>query len=551
MRRAQNAKLGLSTRLAVLQVCVFALAVGFGASLVVLRSGEGSRELRLRQLVEARSVAASQAFRRDVIHANSVALEMLVDGVRIGEGARYVAVVGGVLRAPVESGNPGVASRGAPDVIRVPVDSTQGVVIATLTIVAPSLSGRSEVAYLAIEVAEAAAGALIVAIFGTLAVTRWLRRRTFGLELDEVTDLIQEQQATLSGIREGVIGLDPDDKVRFANAEAQRLLHLPRRHLHRPISVLVSGGRLLQALSGDIVGKDLLVVSEDRVLVVNRMPVSLEERDLGHVVTLVDRTESESLLRELDGTLSLTEALRAQAHDFSNRIHTVIGLVELGEYSEAVRFATQLQVDDRDFAERVGSGVSDPVLGALLVAKSAVAREQGVELRIGESTLLEGRVAEALDLVTVVGNLIDNAIDAAKGSNPAWVEVSVEMVSVDLIIKVADSGPGVAEGDRDAIFVDGFTTKSSHTGARRGLGLAVLRQLVYKRAGQVDVGIDTRSGGAVFTVRLPAALEFDSQHPGVSRDPGCEGLRPLGEENAGDITNCVVWHGDEAAVRAR
>ena len=532
-----------------LQLCVFAVSVAIGASLVVFRSGEGSRELRQRQLSEATSVATSKVFRSEVVAGDTAGLEALLQGVRIGEAAKFVDVTGGALGAAVESGKPHPGGQGTADVIRVPVTSTQGVVIATLTIVSPGSNGRSEVLRLITDVAEAALLALIIAIFGTLSVTRWLRRRTFGLELDEVTDLIQEQQATLSGIREGVVGLDPDDKVRFANAEAQRLLHLPRRHLHRPISVLVSAGRLLQALSGDIDGKDLLVVSEDRVLVVNRVPVSLEERDLGHVVTLFDRTESESLLRELDGTLSLTEALRAQAHDFSNRIHTVIGLVELGEYSEAVRFATQLQWHDREFADRVGSGVRDPVLGALLVAKSALGREQGVELRIGESTLVEGRVIEALDLVTVVGNLIDNAIDAAKGSNAAWVEVSVEMEDADLIIKVADSGPGVADSDRDAIFVDGFTTKSSRTGARRGLGLAVLSQLVYKRSGHVEVGADPRSGGAVFTVHLPGALEFDLERSADDQAPGSDAPDPTAS-NGGSIEECPAPGSVEASVHA-
>ncbi len=550
MRGRRDAKLGLSARLAVLQICVFGVAVAFGASLVVLRSGEGSRELRDRQVLAARSFAGLQTVRNDVIDGNRSNLALLVAGFRSAVEAPEVVVTGGALGGPLRSGEPSQSGGETLGLIRVPVESTQGVDLATITVEGLTTDDSVEITRVIIEVGEASLGALILAVFGTLAVTRWLRRRTFGLELDAVTDLIQEQQATLSGIREGVIGLDPDDKVRFANAEAQRLLHFPRRYLHRPISVLVSGGRLLQALSGDIDGKDLLVVSEDRVLVVNRMPVELEDRHLGHVVTLVDRTESESLLRELDGTLSLTEALRAQAHDFSNRIHTVIGLVELGEYAEAVRFATQLQVDDSDFADRVASGVSDPVLRALLVAKSAVGREQGVELRIGDSTQLHGRVLEALDLVTVAGNLIDNAIDAAKGRKPAWVEITVEMDCVDLIIRVADSGPGVAEESRDVIFIDGFTTKSSHSGARRGLGLAVLRQLVYKRGGQIDVGSDPRSGGAVFTVRLPGALDVDPESPGAEREPRDESSTTPATSAVGVHEEGEAPGADLSAVRA-
>lgn len=491
----------------------------------------GSRQSAARRQAQAASVASrlagSPALRADLAAGDGAALGALLDGARRATGARFAMVV-----VPARTRVETVASGRVP---ALPYPVRAGTWVAAddgplpgsgLQLVGVAIPGRRGDVFVGVAAAwrpfplpfdvgsivDAAGIALGVGLAGSLLLSRWLRRRTLGLELDELTNLLQEQKATLHGIREGVMGLDSEGRLRFVNDEAQRLLGLPHRCLHRPVTVMVPKGRLREVLSGRIAGEDLMVVHGDRVLVVNRMPVNVEGRPLGFVVTLVDRTESESLLRELDGTLGLTEALRAQAHDFSNRIHTLVGLVELGHYQEAVRFGTELQISDSGLVQQLSTGMGHPVLSALLLAKSAVARERRVELRIGESTAVEGEVANPSDLVTVVGNLVDNAIDAAQWREPAWVEVTLRSDGAALRIDVADSGPGVDPDHVGRLFVDGFTTKVSDTGSRRGLGLAVLQQLVHRRGGQVTVGADPRSGGALFSVVLPAAVD-----PGVVR----------------------------------
>ncbi|MDR0342272.1 MAG: sensor histidine kinase [Nocardiopsaceae bacterium] len=348
------------------------------------------------------------------------------------------------------------------------------------------------------------AGVLAVGVLAALALARRLKRQTFGLELGEIAALLQEREAMLHGIREGVLGYDTSGRVLLANDAARRLLRLPPRFLGRPLTGLLPPGRLSDIISGEISGSDLLVVTGDRVLAVSRMPIRPDpRRHLGWVVTFHDETESESLKRDLDEAIGMTEALRAQSHEFANRMHTLAGLVELGQYDEAIRFVTDVSADRDALTEQLRAAIGDPRLVALILAKSALAGERGVELRVADDCRVDGAITGISEVLTVTGNLIDNAIEAtAQAAGSRWAELTIVSAGADLLIRVRDSGPGVPD-ESEAVFTDGFTSKSSPTGARRGLGLALVRQIAQRRGGMVSVG---RDGGAVFTVTLPGCL---------------------------------------------
>jgi len=349
----------------------------------------------------------------------------------------------------------------------------------------------------------------------SVGLSRRLKRQTFGLELGQIASMLQEREAMLHGIREGLLGIDNKGRVLLANDEARRLLGFPEEVRGRQVRELLPSGRLLDVVTGATEGADQPLVVGDRVLVANRMPVRLDHRaHVGWVVTFQDRTESEGLLRELDTVAGLAEALRAQSHEFSNRLHTVVGLVQLGCYDEAVSFVTDLTSARNDLSRALVDHVDDPVVGALLLGKSSVAAERGVTLRV----VARGRLVlppEAVqDVTRVLGNLVDNAIDAAcagpERPGGRFVEVRLLPSGADLVVSVADSGPGVPEADRAAVFEDGWTTKPSRTGARRGLGLALVREVVARRGGVVDVGQEV---GAVFSVLLPGIV-LGASEPG-------------------------------------
>jgi two-component system, CitB family, sensor kinase len=346
--------------------------------------------------------------------------------------------------------------------------------------------------------------ALALGVVAALGFARWLKRQTFGLELREIAGLLQEREAMLHGIREAVLGYDRSERVLLANDAARQLLGLPPDFEGRPLRHLLPPGRLADVATGTLSGADLLVVAGNRILVGNRMPIRVAgRRHLGWVVTFHDQTESETLKRELDEAIGMTDSLRAQSHEFANRLHTFVGLVELGQYDQAIRFVTDVSAARDAMTEKLRQAIGDAKLVALILAKSSLADERGVSLRLAEDSQVAGEITDIGEVLTVTGNLLDNAIEATALSRPAQVDVTIVSAGADLLIRVRDSGAGVPDEAREAVFTDGFTTKSSPAGARRGLGLALVRQITERRGGMISVG---RDGGAVFTTVLPGVV---------------------------------------------
>lgn len=334
---------------------------------------------------------------------------------------------------------------------------------------------------------------------------RRLKRRTFGLELDEIAKLLQEREALLHGIREGMIAFDRAGRVTMVNDEARRLIGLsPHEGVGGRLADLVPEGRLRDVLSGEVLGQDEIVLTEEYCLTVNHMPVSLGGRPHGAVVTLRDRTELSGLLRELDSVRGLTDALRAQQHEFSNRMHVVAGLLELGEADEAMRFLSDLSGAEAEFAESVRSRIASPLIVGLILAKAAVAGERGIHLELSEDSWLGEAPDKVQALTTILGNLIDNAFDAVSGPGAASggqgrVLVALVQDEDGITVRVADNGPGIPHGAAESVFTDGFTTKPDDGTLRHGLGLALVRRLVQRLGGQITA---SEGAGAVFTVRL-------------------------------------------------
>ncbi len=342
--------------------------------------------------------------------------------------------------------------------------------------------------------------ASLIGIAGSLLVARRVKRQTLGLEPVEITGLVEHRDAMLHGIREGVVGLDTRGRVTLVNDEAIRLLRIPGDAIGRTLEDLGVGAEVLDALVSGDVQRDRAVGSHGRVLVVNRLPLTSRGRSIGSVTTLRDRTELLELRRELDLTKHVTDTLRAQAHEFDNRLHTIAGLIELGEADEAVRFVHRVASSRSEFSGAVTAAVRDPSVAALLIAKASQAAEVGVDLRIAPDSSLPALSEELSgDVTTVVGNLVDNALDAAAGAPQRWVEVGLGLVDGEVDVVVRDSGPGVPEGMEREVFRRGVSTKAAGAG-ERGIGLSLVHLLCTRRGGDATASSD---GGSVFTARLP------------------------------------------------
>jgi two-component system CitB family sensor kinase len=346
--------------------------------------------------------------------------------------------------------------------------------------------------------------AFLVAGIGAWLLSRRLRRQTHGMGPAELTRLYEFYDAVLHAVREGLLLLDRDGRLQLMNDEGGRLLGLGPEAVGRPIAELPLPADLLAALLDEERRVDDVRLTADRVLVVSRMPARWHGRELGSVVTLRDHTDLLALTGELDSVRGFAEALRSQAHEAANRLHTVISLVELGHLDRALQFATAELQEAQALTDRVVEAVHEPVLAALLLGKAAEANERGVELVLAEGLAVPQHGIDGRDLVTIVGNLIDNAIDAAcaaPGPRVVQVNAVLDPDPAMLRIEVGDSGAGIEPADRERVFDRGWSTKSD--GDRRGLGLALAQQAAHRNGGAIDVLNQTT--GTTFRVRLPAA----------------------------------------------
>jgi sensor histidine kinase regulating citrate/malate metabolism len=320
--------------------------------------------------------------------------------------------------------------------------------------------------------------------------------------------------AVLHAVREGLLLLDRAGRLQLVNDEARRLLALPDGAVGRRVDELGLPAALGGALVSGDDRADEIFLTDDRVVVVNQAAARWAGQHLGTVVTLRDHTELRALVSELRTIRGFAEALSAQAHESANHLQTVISLIELGRPDDALRFAATELAVAQHLTDVVVGRVAEPELAALVLGKAAEAGERGVELRVVDDIEVPCGVADPRDLVTIVGNLLDNAVDAASGSRPSdaepggagapWVRLEAGTLVVDgvgeLEIVVADSGPGLGPDATLHAFERGWTTKQTDRPLGRGIGLALVAQTVHRLGGSVDVA---NEGGAVFTVRLP------------------------------------------------
>jgi two-component system CitB family sensor kinase len=359
--------------------------------------------------------------------------------------------------------------------------------------------------YAAIATAIGAAAASLLA--------RRLKRTTFGLELEEIAGLLQDREAMLHGIREGVVAFAPDGRITVVNDEARRLLGIGTA-LDRRLDEVLPDGRLRSALDGTLTGTDVSVLTDDHCLAINRMPVTLHGRELGAVVTVRDRTELIGLLRELDSVRGLTNALRAQQHEFTNRMHTLAGLLDIGDHESAYDYAIETARSGQGLTEAVRRHIGNPLMVGLIVAKTTVAAERGVRVILTDDSALTDGPPHLRRLLTIVGNLLDNAIDATAEAPPSedGRRILLTLTEGDdlIVVRVADNGRGIAPGASQSIFEDGWSTRPERDTARRGLGLALVHRLVQRHGGTITV---SEGPGAVFTVVLPQPRTATAPEP--------------------------------------
>mgnify|MGYP002651845565 CR=1 FL=1 len=547
----------LRTQVLLLQLSVIAVSLGVGFGVVLAGTDDRSRdEYAQRALAIAQSVAADRETVSEVAESDRSDLDVsqLANGpiqaqasaVRERTGALFVVIANanGIRLSHPDRGevgkhvstDPTKALSGQAD-----ITTDRGTLGESVRAKVPIIDDGRVVGLVSVGVSTAdlaaatrraigttvliALAALAVGAVGSILLARRWRRLTLGLEPDELAELVRDQGAVLHAMADGVLAVDATGVMRVINDKARQLLDITDE-VGTSVDDLELSDRIRAVLRTPTPDPVAATVG-DRIVLVSSHRVDVDERDLGIVASIIDRTDIEELTREIDSMGAMSTALRAQRHETANRLHVLAGLLRRGHVDEARAYLSELTGSAGHFGLEGIENIDEPHLAAFLDAKASHARERGVVLGLGDQTWVRGTLLDPITVTTVVGNLVDNAIDAAAqrigesdGDNDSRPHVDVDAITEgdELLITVTDSGPGIGFDDPATIFSDGVTTKEAPSvPGGRGMGLALSRQLARRLGGDivvVDPGgerrndVENRWGGAVIVARPPGV--FDS-----------------------------------------
>lgn len=345
--------------------------------------------------------------------------------------------------------------------------------------------------------------------------TRSIKKQIFSLEPREIGLLVRQQKAMMESIYEGVIAIDDDLRIEVINQAARKLLGLrqPARELRgQLISQVIAPVPFFNAQT--MLAKDThdeICRFNDLTVIASRVRIMLEDALQGWVITFRDRNEIDSLSAQLSQVKRYVDNLRIMRHEQLNRMTTLSGLLHMGRYDEAIRYIQAQSEHAQELLDFISSRFSSPTLCGLLLGKAARAREKGVELSFDPACRVDKPFLPLLEseLISIIGNLLDNAIEATQRAPlpHAPVDVLIKLNEQELIIEVADQGVGITPEIRDRIFERGITTK---TRGDHGIGLYLIESYVTQAGGAIEVA-DNTPRGAIFSLFIPAT--GTARHP--------------------------------------
>ncbi|WP_271395282.1 sensor histidine kinase [Neomicrococcus lactis] len=355
---------------------------------------------------------------------------------------------------------------------------------------------------------------------GSLLLSNRVKRQTFGMEPQEIAELANHLDTVVNGVKEGIVALDSERRITLINQPAEELLNLPAQVIGERVEDIAPNPLVARLLTSDQETPDRLVIVGQRLLAFNRKMLVSFGKPVGSVTTIRDHTELATLERELGLQSTSTEMMRAQTHEFANQLHTISGLIQLEEYDEVVNFVDGVRLSMTKLNEEVTSTIHDPSIAALLIAKASIAAERNIDFDLTEDSSLP-RLPDVIarEFTTVIGNLIDNAMDAVHDMQDRHVSVTVVSEAAPdaekeqvIHLTVRDSGNGVSEELMDKIFIQGFSTKDDDAAphSQRGFGLALTKLICERQGGSVTVRNGgnlrttmSRGPGAVFEAHIP------------------------------------------------
>ncbi|MED0966707.1 sensor histidine kinase [Bacillus paramycoides] len=347
---------------------------------------------------------------------------------------------------------------------------------------------------------------VLVGIIGAILLARHIKKSLFGLEPHRIAKILEERNTMLLSVKEGIIAVDKEANVTLINNEAKRLFKksgLEEDFIGKDVELYMPNSRIKEVLQ---TGKVQLNEEQNIygiTIVTNRVPLYVKGEIVGAIATFRDKTEIRKLAEELTGIRLYAEALRAQSHEFMNKMHVVLGLTHMKQYEELQKYVSSMVSEHQYEIGGSMKKIKSPVFAGFLLGKLSYAREKNIKLIISEDSYLPEIYDERIihELITIVGNLIDNALDAVTNCEKKQVEVGIQYGDT-LIITVHDTGKGIQEDEIDALFIKGYSTK----GDNRGYGLYLVRESIQRINGEIYVH-SLLGTGTTITIEIPKSRD--------------------------------------------
>jgi two-component system, CitB family, sensor histidine kinase CitS len=348
--------------------------------------------------------------------------------------------------------------------------------------------------------------ALLISFIGSILLGRNIRRDTMGLEPYEIAALYKEKNAVLHSVKEGILAIDKQGTITMMNQPAKRLLHIQGSVRNMKVDGLFPSDYLYEVLRTGTPLTDKEMIWKDKTVIVNSTLLYDENGIKGVVTSFRDKTEIEQMLNTISEVKRYSEDLRAQTHEFTNKLYVLLGLLQLGEYKSAI---DMIQGETKELQLQnsvVFNQIKDTKVQAILLGKLGKASEKKIKFEIDSDSFLETLPShfKLSHLIIILGNLLDNAFDAVSGLESPTVTFFATDIGSDIIFEISDNGKGISDKDIPLLFDRGFTSK---TGSEpRGFGLSNAEEAVVEMNGMIEVQSNPDSG-TVFTVYLPKNYE--------------------------------------------
>ncbi|MFC3040751.1 ATP-binding protein [Virgibacillus xinjiangensis] len=343
---------------------------------------------------------------------------------------------------------------------------------------------------------------LIGAVLGYL-LARHIRKESLGYEPREIAKMYKSRDTLLASLNEGVIAADEEGKVNLINRSARQLFPQKGFSVGEPIASLLPGLDYQQVYDRKqgMVNQELFI--HNKPFIVNLVPILTNDQVTGLVATLRDKTEITEMLHMLSEVRRYSDDLRAQTHEYSNKMHLIYGMLQLGKYDDVLKVINQ-EISSMDQINRnIFEHIEDTNVQAILIGKTGRASEKKVDFVIDPDSYLYPLPPhiEISDLMIILGNLIDNAVEEVTSKPDARVSFAATDLGEDIIFEISDNGSGLKDGMVERAFEAGYSTKKKTSKEKRGFGLANVKSALEKLDGGME--IESSSEGTTITVYLP------------------------------------------------